>query len=69
MHKNALNRTPHIKYKLLFLLNEALEAMELCGKPGCGPVKHAKSRGSYWDKDPEMKAGLASSRQFKQHKG
>lgn len=51
MHKNALNRTPHIKYQLLFLLNQAREAVELCGKPGCGPIKHAEGRGSYRDKD------------------
>lgn len=53
MHKNALNRAPHIKYELLFLLNQALEAVS-CAR-NC--MKHAEGRGSCRDKDPDVKAG------------
>lgn len=44
MCKNALNRTTHIKWKPLFLINRALEAMELCEELAGGSLKHVEDR-------------------------
>lgn len=61
MHKNVLNRTPHIECKLLFLVSQVLEAVEFCEELGYGSVKRVEGRGSREDKDPEMKDSMGSS--------